>query len=129
MNPQTEKPKYKDIKRQGEVSMWDLLTLMSGGVALGNAYVAAKGAKLGNFCLLAALAEGLAVGVICIWIIRAAGETVLQHMGPHLEQQEELELRMQLTLYAVYFSAVAWLAVSGFLGYHITKLFIKLFLL
>lgn len=123
MNSRSKESIYKSIK--GEVSLWDLLTIMAGAVAFGNAYAAAKVSKIQSLNFYLALAVGLLVAVSCIWTVRIVGERVLKLIMPNAEKQDEPGLWGKISIYCLYLTAVIWLVASGFLGYYITKIFIE----
>jgi hypothetical protein len=57
------------------VTLWDMLTLISGASAFGCALAAARIAGGGATNVTVAAALGLAVGASCIWIIRKVGQS------------------------------------------------------
>jgi len=104
------------------MSVWDMLTFGSGIVGCATAVSVVR--NTGSLGHLTGWVVGLLVGTCCFFGIRVVGKCVMQHL--HLEKQQPPTFKMKATLRLLYFSAFAWIIVSGFLGFWITKLVVFL---
>lgn len=107
---------------QPRLSLWDALTVLSGAVAIGNAWVAAKilGGSFG--ITAAALLLGCLIGAGCIWLVRAFGR-MLMGANSSSGAGNMISPRMAAIAYVV---AALWLIASGLLGYQITSKVLRL---
>jgi hypothetical protein len=118
MKPSTEKLTFPNAQRPSGVSLWDLLTLMSGGSAFGNTYAAIILAKLESGRRIAALVAGIVISILCVWFVRGIGRLLTRSQPP-----SEWKLRF------VYGLTFLWLFLAGLIGFQVEKLFIQLVLL
>ena len=91
------------------VTLWDMLSLTAGSSAFGAALAAARIAGGGGVNFAAAAAIGLAVGTLCVWLIRKVGDSI----GPEIS---EAKARM------LYASAALWIIASGFIGHFVARI-------
>jgi|SRR6266568_2766920 len=101
--------------------VWDLLSLIAGGTAFWTAF--SEGKKAGTIGALISLLVGLGVGIGCFCAMRVAGKWVLRRH--RLYEPRLPPFRLMLT-WLLCFAAFAWVIVSGFLGFWITKLVVHL---
>lgn len=126
MSSRLKRQNFHGTRERGQVALWDLLTVLSGASAVGGGIAAAKAAKeMGGIYFLTAGAIGLLVGVGCVWIIRTPGWKLFELLEARAKLESGSSLRMEFAAGAIYLLAFAWLFISIFLGYQITKLFVN----
>src|SRR5436190_22514934 len=104
--------------QHGVVTLWDMLTILSLGTAPGGGYLAAKSAKIGNpFLWIAIGVEGLAIGVLSIWLVTSGGDHLAKYS---LALVERLGFRSEratnAVLIPIYAGIYAWSFFSMFLA-------------
>lgn len=102
------------------MSLWDLLTVVCCAMPIGGALASAKMATVGPGGYALAITIGLAVGVCCAWTMRAVGATVATRIERRPASLHESYFR------ALYLAAIAWIAVSLFLGVWVSYAFLRL---
>lgn len=109
----------------GQLSLWHVLTVTAGGVALANSWVAAKMAGIGKAHTLAALFFGLVIAALLVWAIRSIGAAFTLRF--RLNDPAETATRsVIIAIRLLYVGAAAWIVVSGVIGYQTTARFIAL---
>jgi hypothetical protein len=98
------------------MSLWHLLTLLSGAAAFGGAVSAARVVGGGATRLLMGVALGLCLGTACVYAARAMGERSVQRI-----RDEASRNAVERMLRWVYFAAVAWCFVSAGLCFQIAR--------
>jgi len=96
------------------MSLWDLLTVISGAAAFGTAMSVAR--KAGAFGSWISAVVGLCVGIGCVCGIRMMGAYSFRRI-----KEKCLASRQESAYRLLYFVAFAWVILSGFLGFWITK--------
>jgi len=96
------------------VSLWDMLTFLSGASAFGGALAAAQIGGEGGFRLVVGISLGVGLGILSVLLARVPGRFVMQSV------RREGELRV------VYLSTVLWIFASWFLSMKITQIVIQL---
>jgi hypothetical protein len=105
----------------GSVSLWDLLTALSGSVAIAGAWSAVE--SVGWIGFLLGLVIGMCTGIGCFFGIRIVGNYVFRRLL--LEAQKSPAVNLNPAYRLLYLVAFVWVIVSGFFGYYIAKLFIR----
>jgi len=108
------------------LSLWDLLTILSGSSAVAGAYVAARRENIAPFYFAAAILAGLTLGALCVWAIRKSGRLVARRWASELQPRTAATRKAKLILASLYVGAVAWLVVSDVIAYQFTKNLIQL---
>lgn len=108
-------PSSTDLQVRRQLSLWDVITLLSGAVVLGNAWAAAKILSTGLAGKAVAIIVGLIVGAACVWVIRTIGS--LRIVDSVITARTMGKRRM----WPLYICAATWLPVSGFVGYQVAK--------
>jgi len=103
------------------VSLWDMLTFMSGCTAWGAAMAAAKSTGTGNARLMVGASVGMALAIGCIFAVRAAGQRIFRSI-----RLEEQTARSEFRLRLVYAAAALWIVLSAILSVPITRLVVRL---
>ena len=91
-------------------SLWQLLTLICIAAAVGGSLASAGTAKAGFGGYAVAITVGLAVGAISAWAMSTVGDAVRARIRRLLESRHERYFR------ALYFGAMFWVIIAGFLG-------------
>ena len=98
------------------MTLWDLLTILSGGSALGGALAAARVSKSGLMGYVITTVVGICLGVACVHAARSLGNVVgsaeNRTRGDHVARSATSEWWLRL----VYAGAAVWILASGFLG-------------
>lgn len=120
MNLNPNHLKYKNLKGKGYINLLDLLSIISAGVALGNAYTVAKIKKLDNIFMPVILIEGLLIGYICFWIIRKINGYLCKLVDIKKSSSNNIFL-IQILLISIYSFTFIWVIASGVIGYQFTE--------
>jgi hypothetical protein len=115
----------KRADQRGAVSLWDLLTVMAGAVALGGSWPPESIAMLGGFNYSLRLMVGVLVGIACIWFIRTVGKKVLNGLPPGGNATLGEAPGVRWRLRALYLGAFGWLIVSGLIGFEVNRLLFR----
>jgi hypothetical protein len=98
--------------RGHEMSLWDVLTLASGGAAIGGAPSAAKSHAInGDPNYLIALVVGIVSAIASIAAVRALGTRILGGAGTHWRQEPSTA-----AFYSMYLAAMIWILIAGAIG-------------
>jgi hypothetical protein len=109
------------------LSLWDVLTFLSGAVAVGNSWAAAKVHRSSSAGTAGALLIGCCVGAGCILLIRVLGSAFINKFGLRGDLSVEQRRSLRWALVALYVFSVVWLVASGVIGYQVTAYVIQLF--
>jgi hypothetical protein len=118
--------KSKSKLQQG-YSLWSLLVMLSGASALGGALSVAIVEKVSGSSFVMAIFLGLVLAASCSWFIWLIGRKALAHLELELKK-ETPDPKVDVTLWSLYISALAWTIVSAVLSSFLVATFIKHFL-
>lgn len=107
------------------VSLWDVMTLASGGAALGGALAAAKVAGYGRVEILIAVLVGSTVGILCIWFVRTVGRHAFARLDSGSSKIAGDRKGSKRVLQLIYVATFLWIGVSGELGMQAVTLAIR----
>lgn len=124
MNSQIEKPESKEENKK-EISLWDLISFLSGATAFGGAFAVAKNSHLRTYEYLVTLVVGLAISVACILVIRAIGGWSLGYLSQVDVERQGIFRWKDFAGRCVYLFAFMWLIISSLLSNIITNLFVN----
>lgn len=96
------------------VSLWDMLTLLSGPSTFGVALAAARLQGGGGFRLGVGVLLSAGLGVLAVAAAHVGGERALRRLRP-----EDDSPRTHVRLRVLYVAKVAWVLVAPFLGFWI----------
>jgi hypothetical protein len=102
------------------MALWDLLEAVCFAMALGASLASAKVAKVGFGGYALAIFTGLTVEVGCAWAMWTAGKTVgtrIRRLSPSVDERY---------FRALYFSAMLWIVLSGFLAFGMSSTLLRL---
>jgi hypothetical protein len=103
------------------MSLWDVLTFLSGAVAFGGALGSAKAAGGGTPLRIGVLV-GIAVGGFSTWAVRAVGQRLFEHADRVGERGRANELHYR----AIYLLTALWIPVAGVLGFLLDQAVIRM---
>ena len=113
-------------RSHGFVSLWDVRTLVSGGVAFGNSWVAVTVLGASGANRVWALIFGAFVAVGCVWFIRRVGDALFRILDRKFPgRDDDSKRKLEWGLRAVYVGGLLWLIGAGVVGFQATALFIK----
>ena len=99
-----------------QLTLWDLMTYLAGGMAFGASISASKSlAGIWSYAFFFGLSFGLLVSILCVFIIHLIGERIRMH---YLDKSESV---IKL-LYFIKFSSILF---SGILGSLATEQFVR----
>jgi hypothetical protein len=108
------------------ISLWDLMTLLSGGAAFGGALAAAKVAGNDRVAIVIAVVLGSLVAVACIALVRVLGRRMITRLYPGLSDQGNHSQRGVSALRLIYTATFVWIVVSGVIGMQIVAIAIRI---
>ena len=97
------------------VSLWDLITLLSGGAAFGGAIAAARLAGNGTVEISIAVILGSLVAVGCVAAVRTIGGRAIERLYPESTSRDS-GARSETALRLIYLAAFVWIGFSCAVG-------------
>jgi hypothetical protein len=111
---------------RGFVSLWDILTVLAGAVAVGNSWTAVMHFGVLGINRVWTLIVGVLVAVGCIWLVRCVGNGLFRLLDQRFPgQDEDSKRKLEWALRGVYFGTFLWLIGAGVVGFQATRLFIN----
>jgi hypothetical protein len=107
------------------MNLWNLLTVVCGGAALGGAVSAAQIARrTGSIQFAMALTVAFLIALGCTAVISAVGRIVFRRLFAASKEQGARASLIELVGRATYFFAATWCLACPFLDYWMTARFV-----